>query len=465
MKRGRKFYVAGVAATAACAALAAAGTAQAFTSPPLWGCRASALYSSVSGNNRIEPVVANGNANTAGGTSPDRAQCVNSEAGEDNLATPLGVPTDLVTAQTASAKTTITPEIGLAITQKLDVTGRVENLGLLFSGGAPSIGVQAAEAHATANCLNGVPVATGTSQVVGLTLGGAPASLDQVVQALADALAPLGQVISIKPNEQIKDATSLTQRALHIVILQGTTPLVDLVVAEAKVNVAAGEVCNPNGQVPGGGGNTISVKPCPKGAVYVITSNLCVIEATSDHPQITVGRPFQGPSGGRVVALSEALKKYKSPCLTGSGPKFAIIGTNKRDRITGTNKRDRILGLGGNDALDGGRGNDCLDGGTGGDNLSGAIGNDRVYGTSGNDHLNGGPGADYLNAGTGNDTVNAAFGRDRVFGGSGRDFINIATAGPAASANCGAGPDKVRINKNERNKVKGCEVQYIFNDR
>jgi Ca2+-binding RTX toxin-like protein len=70
-----------------------------------------------------------------------------------------------------------------------------------------------------------------------------------------------------------------------------------------------------------------------------------------------------------------------------------------------------------------------------------------------------------MSAGSGNDTINAAFGRDRALGGSGRDFINIATAGPAASANCGGGADKVRINKNERQKVRGCEVVYIFNDK
>jgi len=70
-----------------------------------------------------------------------------------------------------------------------------------------------------------------------------------------------------------------------------------------------------------------------------------------------------------------------------------------------------------------------------------------------------------MSAGSGNDSLNAAFGRDRALGGSGRDFINIATAGPAASANCGSGPDKVRINKNERKKVRGCETVYVFNDK
>jgi Ca2+-binding RTX toxin-like protein len=88
-----------------------------------------------------------------------------------------------------------------------------------------------------------------------------------------------------------------------------------------------------------------------------------------------------------------------------------------------------------------------------------------MYGSTGKDHLNGGPGTDYLSAGSGNDTINAAFGRDRAIGGSGIDFINIATAGPAASADCGSGRDKVRINRNESKKIRGCETVYVFRDK
>src|SRR5437899_2664900 len=86
------------------------GPANAFTGPPLWGCRSSAVFASVGGNNRVEPVVANGNPDTGGGVSPDRAQCVNQDAGLDNLATPLGIPTNLLAASSATAQTSIVPE-------------------------------------------------------------------------------------------------------------------------------------------------------------------------------------------------------------------------------------------------------------------------------------------------------------------------------------------------------------------
>jgi Ca2+-binding RTX toxin-like protein len=448
--------------------LVAAPAAQALTKVPLWQCRASPTYTSVGGNNRVEPIVANGNFNTANGASPDRAQCVNAEAGAGNLATPLGIPVQFVGAATGSAVTSITPEIGRAIDQTAGGAAKVENLTLNLGGATVILGVSAATSAATGKCVAGstTPVLTGTSNVATLTLGGGALNLDPLVNAVNALLAPLQQVISIKTNEQVKTANSLTQRALHIVVLPsaGGAPLVDEVVAESKV-AFNGPVCDPNQQ--GDNPGTTLGQICPAGSTYDQPRNVCIIAAGtggSSLGEIIVGRPFQGPSGGTVIPIDVARKKYgRSACLGFSGaPKFAIVGTNKADRITGTNIADRIIGLGGNDKLDGGRGNDCIEGRTGGDNISGALGNDKLYGSTGKDHLNGGPGTDYMNAGSGNDSINAAYGKDRAIGGSGRDFINIATAGPAASIDCGAGPDKARINTNERKRVKNCEVVHVF---
>ncbi len=47
-----------------------------------------------------------------------------------------------------------------------------------------------------------------------------------------------------------------------------------------------------------------------------------------------VGKPFEGPSGGRVALPSEAPKSArKSTCLKGKGVKFLVLGTKKADRI------------------------------------------------------------------------------------------------------------------------------------
>ena len=93
-------------------ALAVVPTAQAATSPPVWQCRASSLYASVSGQNRVEPIVANGNINTANGVSPDLTLCADSETGAGNTATQLGIPPNVIGAVTGKAKTAIDPDIG-----------------------------------------------------------------------------------------------------------------------------------------------------------------------------------------------------------------------------------------------------------------------------------------------------------------------------------------------------------------
>jgi Ca2+-binding RTX toxin-like protein len=453
----------------AAATLAAVPAASAATSAPVWQCRGSAVWASVAGQKRVEPIVANGNINTANGANPDNAQCADSETGAGNTATQLGISPDFLGAVTGKAKTSIVPPLGPAIGQKPTAEGRVEDLKLLVGAHGPTLGVGAANSTATATCVAGstTPVFSGDSRVADLTLGGTAIPLDRLLTELTKVLNPiLGALVEIKVDERIQTADSLTIRALHIKVLRdaGPAPLVDLVIGEAKV-AANGAVCDPTKQNEGSG-NPIG-QVCPPGSTLIVDRNLCIIPAGSGGSklgEIIVGVPYAGPSGGQVVPIDVARKRYgNSPCLAfGGRPLFAIVGTNGADRITGTNIADRIIGLGGNDKLDGGRGNDCIEGRTGGDNISGALGNDKLYGSSGNDHLNGGPGSDYMSAGAGNDTINAAFGRDRALGGSGRDFINVATAGPAASVSCGTGSDVARINNNERRRVKGCERVAVF---
>ena len=457
-----------VALSAAIGTLVLVPSADAFTTLPVWQCRASPSYTAVNAGNRVEPFAANGNINTANGANPDHAQCAPAEAGAGNTATQIGIPQDLLGARTAGAITTITPELGRAIDQKATAAAKVENVTLqLPAGGTIALGVNAASSSASTSCNGDVPKFDGTSQVAGLTLGGAPIDLDPLINAVDQLLQPLNAVIDIIPNEQIRTADSLTVRALHVKVLtaSGGTSLVDAVLAESKVG-ANGPVCDKNAQNDGSG-NPVSGQICPSGSTYDAARNVCIIAAGtggSSLGEIVVGKPFQGPSGGTVLPLDVARKRFgASPCLSGSGaPKFAIVGTNGNDRITGTNIADRIIGLGGADRLDGGRGNDCIEGRSGGDNMSGGLDNDKIYGSTGNDHLNGGPGADYMSAGSGNDTINAAFGRDRALGGSGRDFINIATAGPAASVDCGSGSDVARINNNEKKRNKNCERVAVF---
>ncbi len=468
-------------ATGAVLALGLATSANAATAS--WTCGADAVKATVAGLEPINPVTAS------------RTPCGEQFTGLPNTTDSLGLaPT--INAKTAYAITAAKPVPGRPIEQTVAAAAGTEGLSIK-SGDTVIIGVDAAKSEVQASCANGQPKFLSSGDVVGLTVGGQKVSLDNPLIQLTDALSSiLGAVVEIKLNEQVKDSSGFIQRAAHIKVLKaaGAAPLIDVIVAESRVSSAS--ACDPNADGNGGGtggngggtggngggtggngggttggsstGGSSSLKLCPDGSVLNASSGYCVIPASASGGQgvIVIGRPYTGPSGGTVVALNVARKKYKSPCLTQkAGPKYAIVGTNKANRITGTNGSDRVLGLGGNDALDGGRGNDCLDGGTGGDTLSGALGADKAYGGKGRDHLNGGPGSDYLSGGADHDTISTSSGADRAFGGAGADFINAAQAGTPARISCGTGRDKVRINKNERKRIRGCETVYVFNDR
>jgi hypothetical protein len=432
-------------------------TATATATAATWSCRGSAVELQIAANSRLAPIVS------------DRTPCVTGDTGVPNAGEALGLA-PLVTAQTAYARTSAKPSNVFPKDQLTGAEAGVEGLEVKLFNGALTIGVDAARSAVTGECVGGAPVINGASTVAKIRVNGQEIVLDGLLSSIVDPISnsPLGGLVQVRLNEQVKDAAGVTQRAAHVIVLAGeagSAPLIDLVIAESKLTSES--ACDPKAANNGGGSGDGLPQVCPTGATLDRDRGLCVITADRSGGQgvLVVGVPYSGPSGGRVISLVNARKRFKSACLRGPGPKFATVGTKGRDRITGTNREDRILGLGGNDAIDGGRRNDCVDGGTGGDNLSGGIGNDRAFGMSGKDHLNGGPGTDRLSGGSGNDSINAAFGQDVVSGGSGVDFINVATAGKAARVDCGSGRDKVRVNRNERRRVKGCETKYVFADR
>jgi len=192
---------------------------------------------------RVEPVVANGRPNTANGAKTDNAQCGNAEVGAGNLLTQLGIPLDTLGVRTAGAITSITPEIGKAIDQKIGSLASVEGLTL---GNLAVLGV--ATSAATGTCTPGslTPNLQGTSNVATLAGG----DLDGLVGAIANLLSISPQLINVKINEQVRTPTSLTVRAAHITVLSSTAggpPVLDLVVAESKVGFD-GPVCDPDKQ-------------------------------------------------------------------------------------------------------------------------------------------------------------------------------------------------------------------------
>lgn len=454
--------------------LGTAATASAATTAT-WSCRGSVVELQLGANSRLAPVVA------------DQTPCKDAATGVPNLGEAAGLA-PAITAQTAYATTSATPPSAFPKDQATGADAGVEGLEVRLLDGAVTVGVDAARSAVSGRCSGGTPTITGSSTVLGLRINGQPVVADGLLSSvLTPLLNPLGRVVQVKLDEQIADAGGVTRRAAHVIVLPGVAggaPLADLVIAESRLTSAA--ACDPaatnntgtppptagpgspggSGTSGAGAGGNATGRVCPVGSTLDVDRTLCIIAAKDSGGQgaVVVGAPFSGPSGGRVISLAEARKRYASACLRGSGPRFVTVGTNRRDRITGTNRADRILGLGGDDAIDSGRADDCVDGGTDRDNLAGGLGADRVYGMAGKDAINGGPGTDRLAGGDGNDTINAAFGQDVVMGGAGVDFINVATAGRAARVDCGGGRDKVRFNRNERRRLQGCETRFELRD-
>ncbi len=435
------------------AGLLSAGPASAAAADQVWNCRASASYTATPGQDRNEPVVANGSSRTSV-ESPDRPRCA------DDAAQPVAAGQGL-DLQGPTASTAIDPDSGLAVDQRVSARS-VVNDATSTSGGFVLV-ARGASAEAAGSCTGGTPALTSASRVEQVLVNGQTVDPSQAEETVYNL--PTGEVVIVRFNEQTRTGSTLTQRAVHVEFFNQAGQLIrETAVAEAKVG-GGREVCNRAAQENGGDG---SVAPCPLGAEYDADRNLCIITRETDgnlangrETVVVVGRPFEGPMGGRVAPVNEAPKSVRrSRCLKGGGLKFLILGTKRADRITGTNKSDRIFTFGGSDRVSGGRGNDCIEGGAGGDRLTGAQGKDRILGGSGRDNLNGGSRSDRMWGGGGNDTLNAAFGRDRVFGGKGADAINVATAGPAARVRCGKGKDVARFNTNERRRVRGCERRY-----
>jgi hypothetical protein len=226
------------------ALLASAALASAASAASTWQCSASSVTSSLAGNPAANPVTSTG--------SP----CVSNATGLDSLPTPLGLPANAVSAQTASASTIATPGDEIPARQGVAAIGRVENLAVqLPPGSGTTLGIRSANAQATGICVAGTPVFDGQSEALGATLGGQEVPIEQAAQQIAAGLAALGDALDLKVDEQIRTASGLTVNALHIRVLNAAgTPVLDVIAGQAHVG-SSGAVCNPDGQVPGSGSN------------------------------------------------------------------------------------------------------------------------------------------------------------------------------------------------------------------
>jgi hypothetical protein len=214
-------------------------TAAADTNAPVWTCRASLAYVELNGMQRIEPVVANGNPNDI--ANPDRAQCVDADAGFPFIALPPGAVSDpgQIQLQAPYARTTIVPELGNARDQKAHAEAGAASLHVVDGTSTVQIGVDAVQATADGSCVHGKPALTGSSLVAGLTLGGMQIPIpDPSAPTVIDG-SPL---FKISLNQEIKTGTpdtadqALVERAVQVELGPGSPDAVNIVAGEAKVD-------------------------------------------------------------------------------------------------------------------------------------------------------------------------------------------------------------------------------------
>jgi Ca2+-binding RTX toxin-like protein len=328
------------------------------------------------------------------------------------------------------------------------------------------------QATASYACDNDQLVASGGSTLNLLYINGTattvPAGSPETIQ--------LGGGSYIAINEQIKTATSLTERVLDVHL----AGLADVVVGEAMVTQSASNPCAGTTPTPP------VLEICPPGSTLDIAAQVCEIVVNNPNGTTTVivvSRPFQGPSGGTVYPTTTVAKKYPGyPCTTGPGPKFALVATKRGGRVYGTPKSDRILALGAYERVAGFGGNDCINGNGGHQTIFDGNGNDRIWSArffnrigvgNGNDYVNGRTGSDLITAGNGRDTIYGGrgstriavgLGKDHIYGGPGRNRIFAAANG--AMVSCGTGKHNiafVRTAAAKYAKAHGCEAIRLLN--
>jgi Ca2+-binding RTX toxin-like protein len=409
---------------------ASAATAATNSTTP-FGCRASTARVTLGSSTILEPLIAN----------PKTAPCASDNHGLSSVnVTQTG--DSFINAGPAEVATDSVYSPSDAVAPGAAAVSDVQGVTIPTTSGDISI-VGPVESNVDYACVDGNLTSSAQSTLDVIYVNGQKTTLPS--PGAPDTI-QLGGGSYIALNEKIQTATSLTERVLEV-HLQG---LADVVVGEAEVTLTRTDPCagtNNNTPPP-------NVNACPQGSTLDAALMVCVIKLPGGKI-IVVGPPFTGPSGGTVEAVSVARKRYKSPCLNGPGPKYALIATKANARVTGTPHSDRILALGRHERIAGLGGNDCIDGrgatqtiwdGNGKDRIYGGTGKTRIGVGNGNSMVNGRNGSDWITAGNGNDSIwggkhasriDAGLGHDHIYGGP--DANRVFVASGHAFVSCGTG--------------------------
>jgi hypothetical protein len=399
------------------------------TSTTPFGCRASVSRITANNSTLLEPVVANQQTTpcataSKGVTSIDLTQ---NDSGNLNGG-PAGAFTNSAFSPTG------------ATAPGASALAEVSALVIPTSSGDVDV-ANSAQATASYACINGTLTPSATTTLNAITINGSTTSIPPGTEETYQ----LGGGSYVVVNEKIQTATSLIERLVDIHDSAG----IDIVSGEAEVTVTSSDPCAGTNTEPPPNTNA-----CPDGSTLNAAAMVCEIVLPGGEV-IVVGPPFKGPSGGKVVPVSVARTKYKSPCLNGPGPKYALLAFKAHGRVTGTPRSDRILAFGNAESIAGYAGADCIDGRGVGQTISDGNGKDRIFGGPGKTRIRFGNGAsrvegrngsDWITAGNGNDwiwggtrasRIDAGIGHDHVFGGPKADRIWV--AGAHSFVSCGAG--------------------------
>jgi Ca2+-binding RTX toxin-like protein len=445
---------AGLVALMSASPAAAATTAAAPTTTP-FGCRASVVRATLLNALTIEPTIAN---------SPT-APCVTDTHGVSAVNVPQ-TGQEILHAGPAGAFTHSDFAAGSTISPGASAVADVEGVVIPTTTGSVTV-VGPVEANASYACSNGNLTSSSGSTLDIIYVNGTKMTLPapgtpETIQ--------LGGGSYIAVNEKITTSTSITERVLDVHL----AGIADVVVGEAKVTLTRSDPC------AGTTGPPPNTNACPPGSTLDPARLLCIITLPGGKI-IIVGPPFTGPSGGTVLAVSVARKKYKSPCLNGPGPKYVLVATKPHGRVTGTPRSDRILALGAFERVAASGGNDCVDGkakrltiwdGNGKDRIYGGPGETRIGTGNGNSKIWGRNGSDWITAGNGNDwlyggslssRIDVGLGKSHVFGGPNNNRIYAASGHAAVS--CGSGKHNVAYLRNRAavyGAKHGCQKIYFL---
>jgi hypothetical protein len=405
----------------------ASSASAALTSTP-FGCRASVLRVTLLDNINVEPYVANtGTTPCATDSSAVESASVPSTASADVSAGPAGAFTLNAfdpTGKTAPGAAAVASVEGVTIPT---ASGNVYVAGPI-------------QATAQYQCVNDKLVQSFQSTLDLLYIAG----VKQTVPNSRPATFNLGGGIYVAVNQEVQTGNSLTIDLLHVHIPN----IADIVVGEAKVTQDFANPCaNTTGAPP-------VVEICPTGSTLDPGIQYCVIRIGGKI--IIVSRPFRGPSGGTVYALSVARKKVHSPCLYGAGPKWALLATKQGARVEGTEYSDRIVAEATYERVAGLGGNDCIDGRAAHQQLYDGNGKERMYAWSftrlaigsGNSLIEGRKGHNTISLGNGKTTIKTLGGHNSINAGLGKKIIDagpgpnrVYTPSTTARVNCGTGGD------------------------